>query len=74
VGDDYYLADAEQQGGLVRVTLAGTEDDRAGWLMVDMEQGYIREADYNGTRLRLDHFDLRPQPDHLFALPFELGV
>jgi hypothetical protein len=66
LGDDYYLVDAAEEDQLLRVTLAGTEDDRAGSLLVDPSAGYIHEADYNGNRLMLRDLSAGPQRDALF--------
>jgi hypothetical protein len=66
LGDDCYLADAAEEGQLLRVTLAGTQDDRAGSLLVEPSTGYIHEADYNGNRLTLRDLKTGPHRDVLF--------
>jgi hypothetical protein len=62
LGDDYFPTQTRLHQDAVLVELAGMEDDRTGHLLVDRDDGFIREASFLGGRrtLRLD--DLHQGP------------
>lgn len=72
LGDDYFPSDVCPHDQGVLVTLEGTEGDRQGHLVVDTDQGFIREASFLGGRRTLHLLDLRQgpldAPDTLFAI------